>query len=672
MMRIHTRRIGRILALALILTLIFTATASARKASSSYKKPYYITVDLTNQIVTVYNTADDTIARQMICSAGKLMPTPKGTFYLPNTSRKDMRTENFYLFEFYDSYAKWATRIDGGILFHSVCFTEPNDDAIVIDQIKALGKPASHGCVRLRIDDAKFIAQNCLPGTMTKIYYSGEKNEGLWALLKYHSFEGDMSYERFCGTAVEADEIGLDATGSEISDLQARLKDLGYFTGSVSGTYDLETVIAVKRLQSRLELPVDGVYNTALDAVLFSENVPAGTDLTLEPGSVGLAVGRLQKTLTTMGFYSGPIDEIYDEEVAEAVKKFQHVNFFSEDGIATPVVQAGVYYIEEQMRETLGSLDDLSMESKSETVRVGILKTPTARKLHKKPSQESSGVGTVHSGEAVLVAGTKHNWAAIWTADAAGYTYTANLKIADRDNTVILYSKPDTDAVYQMGYTMAEFNTGKKSFAISFDRYYLLQQFFYADTVKRDYVTVQTGDDDVSLNLRAQPDGDAEILAEVPNGERLTAHNIGDDWTLVTWDGKVGYLMNDFLEVEIETEAELDDTIRISETAEVHRQASVVSTDGSGKAPVFDESAKKIGELPEGTVVDIILAAEDYEAAQISYQGHEGYMYLENLKSTAEDADAEEDSEGIEEEAAAEEMSDEAEDEAVPADGVTE
>ena len=48
-----------------------TALAAAR---------YYITVDLTNQIVTVYdngNTTESGIARQMICSSGKAAtPTP--------------------------------------------------------------------------------------------------------------------------------------------------------------------------------------------------------------------------------------------------------------------------------------------------------------------------------------------------------------------------------------------------------------------------------------------------------------------------------------------------------------------------------------------------------------------------------------------------------------------
>ena len=41
------------------------------QAKTKYKMPYYITVDLTNQIVTVYNTADDSIARQMLCSSGQ-------------------------------------------------------------------------------------------------------------------------------------------------------------------------------------------------------------------------------------------------------------------------------------------------------------------------------------------------------------------------------------------------------------------------------------------------------------------------------------------------------------------------------------------------------------------------------------------------------------------------
>ena len=62
-------------------------TALAAKSKSKYDKPYYIEIDLTNQIVTIYRTEDDSIIHQMLCSAGLLDYTPRGTFYLPRTGK---------------------------------------------------------------------------------------------------------------------------------------------------------------------------------------------------------------------------------------------------------------------------------------------------------------------------------------------------------------------------------------------------------------------------------------------------------------------------------------------------------------------------------------------------------------------------------------------------------
>ena len=66
----------RSLAVLLILALLL----GALPALAEYSMPYYIEVDLTNQIVTIYNTRDNTIARQMLCSAGVDNKTPTGVY----------------------------------------------------------------------------------------------------------------------------------------------------------------------------------------------------------------------------------------------------------------------------------------------------------------------------------------------------------------------------------------------------------------------------------------------------------------------------------------------------------------------------------------------------------------------------------------------------------------
>ena len=62
-------------------------------AFAAYSLPYFIDVDLTNQIVTIYNTSDGSIARQMLCSTGTVgHETPIGVYYLPAKDRSDERS----------------------------------------------------------------------------------------------------------------------------------------------------------------------------------------------------------------------------------------------------------------------------------------------------------------------------------------------------------------------------------------------------------------------------------------------------------------------------------------------------------------------------------------------------------------------------------------------------
>ena len=149
--------------IAMLLVAALLATAAPALAAPSY----YVTVDLTNQIVTVYqagNVSKSGIVRQMICSTGKSgSDTPTGTFTLPKKSRSSERSEWYYFSE-YRCYAKWATRIRGGILFHSVTYSTKNSGPSA-SAVRNLGSPASPGCSRLRVDDAKWIAYNCPAGT---------------------------------------------------------------------------------------------------------------------------------------------------------------------------------------------------------------------------------------------------------------------------------------------------------------------------------------------------------------------------------------------------------------------------------------------------------------------------------------------------------------------------
>ena len=135
--------------------------------SEEFVGRYKLVIDVSDQRVYVFqwNGSDyDTCINEMICSTGmKNTPTPLGTFQAAGPTG----TGEWYWFKDYEVYAKWATRIVGGILFHSVVYSKGK--SLNKTSVKKLGRPASHGCIRLEVENAKWIYDNCPPGTTVVI-----------------------------------------------------------------------------------------------------------------------------------------------------------------------------------------------------------------------------------------------------------------------------------------------------------------------------------------------------------------------------------------------------------------------------------------------------------------------------------------------------------------------
>lgn len=134
--------------------------------------PYMLFVNRKQNIVTAYKkdaNGDYTVpVRAMICSVGNEQgETPVGTFH--TTARYTWRLLVGGV------YGQYATRITGPILFHSVPYLSQNKGNLDYKEYNKLGVPASHGCVRLAVADAKWIYDNCPPGTPVKIYDSDKK-----------------------------------------------------------------------------------------------------------------------------------------------------------------------------------------------------------------------------------------------------------------------------------------------------------------------------------------------------------------------------------------------------------------------------------------------------------------------------------------------------------------
>lgn len=132
-------------------------------------KPYVVKVSTADQRVYVYgldNNGEYTeLVRTMKCSTGKdATPTPKGTYQ--STTGPGAR---WHYFKKYNCWAQYAYYIEGDIMFHSVLYNQKNGP-VTRSSVNNLGRKASHGCVRLSVEDAQWLYQNCPAKTKIIVY----------------------------------------------------------------------------------------------------------------------------------------------------------------------------------------------------------------------------------------------------------------------------------------------------------------------------------------------------------------------------------------------------------------------------------------------------------------------------------------------------------------------
>lgn len=160
----HSRKtIQKIIILSIVsLLIVFFTNPVSTEAKSSL--PYYIKVNKQQNCVTIYEKderGEYTVpVKAMVCSVGA--DTPLGVFKTPVKYRWKLLMG--------DVWGQYSTRIVGGILFHSVWYYRMDASTLSATQYNKLGTTASHGCVRLTVEDAKWIYDNCPLGTSVEIY----------------------------------------------------------------------------------------------------------------------------------------------------------------------------------------------------------------------------------------------------------------------------------------------------------------------------------------------------------------------------------------------------------------------------------------------------------------------------------------------------------------------
>ena len=131
-------------------------------------KGYKINVDTTRNRVYVKGWSGNGynyLIKRFVCSCGtKSHPTIKGKFYA------DGPVDEWYYM--YDSqvWVKWAFKINGPYYFHSILFENQYDTEPTEESQLNLGINASHGCVRLSVEDAEWIYTHVPSMTIINLY----------------------------------------------------------------------------------------------------------------------------------------------------------------------------------------------------------------------------------------------------------------------------------------------------------------------------------------------------------------------------------------------------------------------------------------------------------------------------------------------------------------------
>ncbi len=279
--------------------------------------PYAITVDVRNQVTTVYGRDEKgeyTVpVRQMICSTGmKSTPSDVGEWKL------DGRRARWAYFGKWGSHAQYWTRINSNIAFHSVIYNSVDYMALSTKSYNMLGSRASHGCIRLLVSEAKWMYENIDEGVVVTIREDLPEDQELTKSLLPPPL--NKTYMRPSNTpqptqppVYKADGVPPQPfrtlkkgkAGEDVYWLQMKLKELGYYPGAVTGSFYNGTERAVKAFQKANGIRDDGVAGeTTLEAIYrnvlptVTPEATATPESTRTPAPVASPTPRPELTVT--------------------------------------------------------------------------------------------------------------------------------------------------------------------------------------------------------------------------------------------------------------------------------------------------------------------------------------------------------------------------------------
>lgn len=171
-------------------------------------------------------------------------------------------------------------------------YNSVNTMDLSVSSYKNLGTRVSHGCIRLTVADAKWIYDNVGEGTVVTIREDLPDDPELRASLELPPLDysrmlpeetpeptATPTYISGAMPPMPLEQMKKNSSGEDVWWLQAKLKELGYYGGTVTGTYLGGTVDAVKAFQKAVGLKADGIAGAATLEKLYEQELATPTPI---------------------------------------------------------------------------------------------------------------------------------------------------------------------------------------------------------------------------------------------------------------------------------------------------------------------------------------------------------------------------------------------------------
>lgn len=395
------------------------AAPALRAASPKYS----LKVDTVNQVVSAYDSSGRLI-RQMICSTGKTeTPTPAGTFSISSQYRWGEFTK-------YDCWAQYWSRFNGPILFHSVLYRKQDESTLITSSVDNLGSKASHGCVRLRVPDAKWIYDNCKSGTKVTVF-AGKKDARLTAAVKRAGcLEGDNLY------APSAPEPSIGTARIKTSGGTVNFRDKASTSSAVLGAIPNGTTVEVVRIETDwVRINYAGTAGYVSRPYIDLGNM--GGQPTTPP--VTPTQPPTNETVTARGIIrssGGGVNMRADASTSSSVLRVlpngTSLDIIRVDGQWVRVVTQGLYgYVSAQYVSILGGSTPVNPPTNNETVIAQGRVSTSGGSLNLRASASSGGtiLGSLANGTSLEILGYQGDWARVRFGSRVGYVSLSFLAV---------------------------------------------------------------------------------------------------------------------------------------------------------------------------------------------------------------------------------------------------